>query len=231
MNQNVRSYVAEGMGTFWLTFIGAGSIIATKVGFGGNITTVALAHGLALAMAVYATAHISGGHINPAITLGMLLTKKIKPPDAFWYIFAQLFGAITAACLLKFSFPDKAVAAAKLGATLGTPQAMAALGAWKVLMVEAILTFFLMTTIYAVAVDKRGPQNVYGFAIGLTVCLCILAAGPITGASMNPARSFGPAFIGKAWDMHWVYWVGPILGSAAAALTYDRFFMAKGKKK
>ena len=230
MTQNTQSCIAEGLGTFWLTFFGAGAIVLTKAG-GGSLVTVAFAHGLALAMAVYATGHISGGHINPAITIGMWVTKKIKGPLAAWYVVSQLLGAVIAICFLKMLFPAQAAQAVKLGATLGTAANMAALGAGKTMVIELILTFFLMITIYSVAVDKKGASNIYGFAIGLTVCLCILAAGPLTGASMNPARSFGPALVGKYWHIQWVYWVGPILGSILGALFYDRIFMGKPKKK
>lgn len=219
MNE-ARSCIAELVGTFTLTFIGAGAIIASE---GGNLVAIALAHGLALSLAVYAAGHISGGHINPAVTIAMLLRGKIKPPAAVGYIISQLIGATLAAVILSSFFPAQSIAKVKLGATLGSlsnPE-----NAMAVLVIEIILTFLLLTTIFAVAVDKRGPKNVYGFAIGLTIAMDILCAGPLTGASMNPARSFGPAFIGGHWDIHWVYWVGPIVGGAIAAFLYDLVFI------
>ena len=193
---------------------------------------IAVAHGLALAMAIYATGHISGGHINPAVTIAMLAARKISLGHAVGYIIAQLAGATLGALLLKVLFPPEWVATANLGATLALDQQGASLLASpKIIIIEAILTFFLLTTIFAVAVDKRGPKNVYGFAIGLTVCLDILCAGPLTGASMNPARSFGPALVGGYWTDHLAYWLGPILGGLFAAFLYATCLASKEEEK
>ena len=222
MNLLTRQCVAEFIGTFSLTFIGAGAIIATG---GGNLVAIALAHGLALSMAVYASGHISGGHINPAVTICMLVTGKIKPPAAVAYIAVQLLGAVVAAFVLNSCLPGDAVEKVKLGATLGSLSAPE--NAATIIIVEAILTFLLVTTIFAVAVDSRGAKNIYGFAIGLTVCFNILCAGAFTGASMNPARSFGPALVGGHWDIHHCYWIGPIIGAVLAALVYDRVLIGK----
>ena len=227
MNLLTRQCVVEFIGTFSLTFIGAGAIIATG---GDNLVAIAFAHGLALSMAVYASGHISGGHINPAVTIGMLVTGKIKPPAAAAYIVVQLLGATLAAfilnsCLQGTEAFGEAVKTVKLGATLGALSTSENVA--TVIIVEAILTFLLVTTIFAVAVDKRGPKNIYGFAIGLTVCFDILCAGAYTGASMNPARSFGPALIGGHWDIHHCYWIGPIVGGVLAALVYDRVVIGK----
>ena len=227
MNLLTRQCVVEFIGTFSLTFIGAGAIIATG---GDNLVAIAFAHGLALSMAVYASGHISGGHINPAVTIGMLVTGKIKPPAAAAYIVVQLLGATLAAfilnsCLQGTEAFGEAVKTVKLGATLGALNTSENVA--TVIIIEAILTFLLVTTIFAVAVDKRGPKNIYGFAIGLTVCFDILCAGAYTGASMNPARSFGPALIGGHWDIHHCYWIGPIVGGVLAALVYDRVVIGK----
>ena len=227
MNLLTRQCVVEFIGTFSLTFIGAGAIIATG---GDNLVAIAFAHGLALSMAVYASGHISGGHINPAVTIGMLVTGKIKPPAAAAYIVVQLLGATLAAfilnsCLQGTEAFGEAVKTVKLGATLGALSTSENVA--TVIIIEAILTFLLVTTIFAVAVDKRGPKNIYGFAIGLTVCFDILCAGAYTGASMNPARSFGPALIGGHWDIHHCYWIGPIVGGVLAALVYDRVVIGK----
>ena len=229
MNRTFRSCVAELVGTFTLTFIGAGAIISNAgAGGGGGLVAIALAHGLALSMAVYATGHISGGHINPAVTLGMLATRRIALPQAIAYIVAQCAGSTIAALALKSFFPADAVAKANLGATLALDATGApVLGEMNTLLVEAILTFLLITTIFGVAVDKKGPKNVYGFAIGLTICFDILCAGPLTGASMNPARSFGPALVGGHWTIHEAYWLGPILGAVAGALVYDSLLLSK----
>ena len=224
MNPLVRCCLAEGIGTFTLTFIGAGAIIAT-----GNIVAIALAHGLALSMAVYWAAPISGGHINPAVTIAMLVRKRMKREDALGYVGAQVLGGMLAAILVNACFPETDVVTGKLGATLGGLSYGSGFG---VLFVELILTFFLVTTIFAFVVDKRGPKNLYGFAIGLTLAFCILCANPLTGASLNPARSFGPALIGGHWAAHWAYWVGPIAGGCLAAIVYDTVFLGgEGKKK
>jgi len=223
MNPVLRASIGELIGTFTLTFIGAAAIIT---GVGG-LPGVALAHGLALSMAVYVT---QGGHINPAVTLAMLATRRIQLPAALSYIGFQLAGAVLAAFTLRELFPEEMVAAGRLGATLGDPKIMDALGPIKVATIEAILTFLLLMTIFGVAVDKRGAKNVFGFAIGLTVCMDILAAGPITGASMNPARSFGPAIIGGYWQMHSAYWLGPILGALLAAIIYETFLLPEDQK-
>jgi MIP family channel proteins len=233
MNPSFRACVAELIGTFTLTFIGAGAIITnvpSGAGGGGGLVAIALAHGLALSMAVYATGHVSGGHINPAVTCAMLVTKRIKPALAVAYIISQLAGATIAAFLLKQLFPETAVSVARLGATLGGEENAKLLGFGGTLSLEAILTFLLITTIFGVAVDSRGPKNVYGFAIGLTICFDILAAGPLTGASMNPARSFGPALVGGYWDLHIAYWLGPILGAVAGAVLYDTLLLPKEKE-
>jgi MIP family channel proteins len=225
VNSLARSCVAELLGTFTLTFIGAGAIITQ----GGSIVAVALAHGLALSMAVFATAHISGGHINPAVTLAMLATKRIQLSEAVAYIVSQLLGATIAAFILAQTFPQANDEVRKLGATLGSLSD--GNHNWTVLLIEAVLTFLLVTTVFAVAVDKRGPKNVYGFAIGLTIAFDILCAGALTGASMNPARSFGPALVGGHWDIHHVYWLGPLLGGCAAALVYDVLLIPEEAKQ
>jgi len=226
MNSLARSCAAELAGTFTFVFIGAGAIITTA---GGNLVAIALAHGFAFAMAVYATGHISGGHINPAVTLAMLATKRIKLPAAIGYIICQLVGASLAALVLKTTFPAEMLTeTVRLGATLGSLSTSE--HQMTVLVLEIILTFFLVMTIFAVAVDQRGPKNVYGFAIGLTVAFDILCAGALTGAGMNPARSFGPALVGGHWDIHFVYWAGPIIGACLAAYFYDLVLLPKEEK-
>ena len=219
MNPVLRASLAEMLGTFTLTFIGAGAIIVTG---GQNLVAIALAHGLALSMAVYAT----NGHINPAVTLTLFARKRIGAQPTLAYIGGQLAGAVLAAFFLKTLFPGSLDPAVKLGATLGSLSGGPEAAGTTVMFIEAILTFFLLITVFAVAVDKRAPKNVYGFAIGLTICMDILAAGPLTGASMNPARSFGPALIGGFWEIHWAYWLGPILGGLLAGYLYDLVFLS-----
>lgn len=223
----MKACVAEFIATFTLTFVGAGAIIACG---GNDLTGIALAHGLALSGAICVCGHISGGHINPAVTIAMLVTKKIEPINAVGYIIAQLAGSTVAAFILKSFLAAEAVAAVQLGATLGSPENQQLLGAGGTMVFELIFTFLLVTTIFGVSVDERGPKNVYGFAIGLTVAAEILIGGPLTGASMNPARSFGPAVMMGNWTMHWVYWVGPIAGAVIAAVLYQTVQLG-GKKE
>ncbi len=220
----MAALVAEFIGTFALIFIGAGSIIAspTAPGVMGTLVGIALAHGLTIAVMASATGHVSGGHLNPAVTIGMLATGRIEATKAAGYIVSQVLGAIVAAFLLTITMPAEAVTAAKLGTPLLAPNV--GLGAGIIL--EAITTFFLVFVIFGTAVDKRGP-SMGALFIGLTVALDILAIGPLTGAAMNPARSIGPALIGGHMDNFWLYWVGPIIGAVAAALVYHNVLLKK----
>ncbi len=225
-----KVFVAEFIGTFALVFIGAGSIIANSVTQGAlGVTGIALAHGLTLAVMVSATASISGGHINPAVTVGFLVTRRIAWDRALLYIVAQLLGAAVAAVILRSFLPAGTVADAKLGATLLDPQISFTAG----VVIELVLTFFLVFAVFGTAVDQRVPRGVGGFAIGLTLALSILMGGPWTGAALNPARAFGPALAGSYWGDHLVYWVGPLLGGVAAALLYHHVLLkddrAQGK--
>jgi MIP family channel proteins len=183
---------------------------------------IALAHGLALSIAVNNFGGISGAHFNPAVTLGMLVTGRIKPALAILYIVAQLLGASIAALTCRDVFPMEAINAGMLGIPL--PAAWASTG--TIFCVEFVLTFLLVTSIFGTAIDERGKTvKIGGFGIGLTVAFDILAGGPITGASMNPARSFGPALVMGHWEWHWLYWVAPVLGGMAAALFYHAFLL------
>lgn len=222
MSQDTRNYVAEFIGAFALTFIGAGSIVANAVANGAvGLVGVALAHGFILALSINALGHVSGAHFNPAITIAMLATGRIGAGAALGYVVAQLLGASVAGFLLNAIFPAQAVQAAKLGATLLAPGVGIAAG----VALEAVLTFFLVLSVFGTAVDPRGPKGVAGFGIGLVLLADILAGGPLTGASMNPSRSFGPALASGNWDGHLVYWIGPILGALIAAFAYDGIFL------
>ena len=224
MTTTIRVLLAEFLGTFILCFIGIASILSTTaaVGGGGGLVAVALAHGLALTLAVHIFGGISGAHINPAVTMGILVTGRIKPPLAGLYILAQLAGGVVGAALCRSVFPADAISAA----TLGIPLPAAWASTTTVLLVEFVLTFLLMTAVFGTAVDDRGKTvKIGGFGIGLMVAVDILAAGPITGASMNPARSFGPALVAGHWEFHWLYWVAPVLGACAAALLYHHVLL------
>jgi aquaporin Z len=239
-----RVMLAEAIGTFFLCFAGIAAILSTQppIESGAGIVGIALAHGLALSIAINAFGGVSGGHHNPAVTAGMLVVGRIKPDRAIQYILAQLAGAALAAWACRYVFPIAAVNAAKLGIPLPGPDNMpGAEGAWLTIPVllgwEFVMTFLLMTAVFGTAVDERGQAvKIGGFGIGLTVTFDILAGGAITGASMNPARSFGPALIYKliggeagagAFELHWCYWLAPVAGAVAAALIYEHLILGK----
>ena len=219
-----KKYLAEGIGTFALVFIGAGAICTDQLTGGGvGLLGIALAHGLVLSIVIYATGHISGGHINPAVTFGFLITKRIQGKDAFFYMLSQLAGATLAALTLLLVYPDSIWKPVNLG----TPGLGSEIGFGTGILIETILTFFLVFSIFGTAVDERAPKSIYGFAIGLVLVFDILVGGPLSGASMNPARTFGPALISGFWDNHLVYWIGPFLGGSIAAIVYHHLLMDK----
>jgi aquaporin Z len=216
LNPGRRAFVAEFVGTFALIFVGVGSIVADQITKGAvGVTGVALAHGLTIAVMVSATAAISGGHLNPAVTVSLLAVRKIGAAGALGYIVAQVLGAIAAALLLKACVPGPALEAVHLG----TPAAGAGVSAGQVILIEAILTFFLVFVIYGTAVDPRAPR-LAGLFIGLTVGLDVLAGGPLTGAAMNPARFLGPALVSGRLADTALYIVGPVAGALVAALLW-----------
>jgi aquaporin Z len=217
--------LAEAIGTFFLCFAGIATILSTQppINSGAGLLGIALAHGLALSIAVSTFGGVSGGHVNPAVTIGFLVTGRIAPVLAGLYIVSQCVGATIAAAACNFIFPLEAVDAAKLGIPLPG-------GEWVtmpiLLLAEFIMTFLLMTAIFGAAVDERGKAVKIGaLAIGLTIAFDILAGGPITGASMNPARSFGPALVYGHFDWHWCYWLAPIAGAVVAAVIYDKLIL------
>jgi aquaporin Z len=225
---NFRPCLAEFIGTFYLCFAGIAAILCTTpaVGNGGGIIAIALAHGLALSVAVNAFGGISGAHFNPAVTSGFLVTGRIKPGLAVAYVIAQLLGATTAAGFCRVIFPADAVSVAHLGIPLPAPWATTGV----ILTAEFLMTYLLMTSIFGTAVDDRGKAvKIGGFGIGLTVTFDILLGGAVTGASMNPARSFGPALELGYWAFHWMYWVAPIAGAVVAALVYDNLLLEKSR--
>jgi aquaporin TIP len=207
--------VAEFVGTFALVFIGVGSIVADA-----GLVGIALAHGLVIAVMASAVGHISGGHFNPAVTFGFLITRRMEPVLAGVYVAAQLSGAVAAAVMLRLLYPE----AAQLDR--GVPLVARGFSSLSGLVLEAILTFFLVWVIFATAADPRGAfKSIAGLAIGLTITLDILAGGPITGAAMNPARALGPELVQWEWGDFWVYIIGPLVGGGAAALLYDKLYL------
>ena len=220
MKDPIRHFVAEMVGTFALVFIGGGAIVLSKMpGSNVGLVEVALAHGLILSVMVTALMRISG-HFNPAVTIAFLTVRRIGPFMAGVYVLAQLLGAMLAAYALKAGTPELLFEAAR-----GGGQAVSLdITTGQAFMLEAIATFFLVFVIFGTAVDPKAPR-VGGFAIGLTIAADILAIGPFTGASMNPARSFGPAIATNIWEGHLIYWVGPILGAVVAAQLYEWVLM------
>jgi len=216
---NWKVFAAEFIGTFALVFIGAGSG-ASNAGLLG----VALAHGLTLAVFAYAFGHISGTHVNPAVTFGLALQGSVKWSDAVFYWLAQFVGAISAAALLQ-------MVAVALGGTINAGATVGVLTdkfPMYAMLVEAVLTFFLVNTILHTAVAGKGG-NMAGFAIGMTLTAAILIGGPLTGASLNPARTLGPAVFTApslmVLNTYLIYFLGPLLGAAGAALLFN--FMSK----
>jgi aquaporin Z len=214
MKDSWRHFISEFIGTFALVFIGSGAIIR-----GGSLLEVAIAHGIVLSIMVTALMRISG-HFNPAVTISFLAVRRIDAIMAVVYVIAQILGAILAAYLLKWLMP-----AGAFEATRGGGQMVAtSISFGGAVALELIATFFLVWVIFGTAVDPDAPR-VGGFAIGLTIAADILAIGPLTGASMNPARSLGPAVASGVFEAQAVYWIGPIIGGLLAGVLYERVFL------
>ncbi len=212
MYSTSQKLIAEFLGTFALIFFGAGSICTDQYlhGAGGlGLLGIALAHGLAIAIMVSALGHIS---------------KRVNTVDTILYWAAQLAGATVAAFVLKSVVPEETWRAV----ALGTPELARDFPRWAGMALEAVTTFFLVLVVFATAVDEKGAfRSIAGFAIGLTISLGILVAGPLTGAALNPARAFGPALAATHWANHGVYWVGPLAGGFVAGLLYDSLYLKK----
>jgi MIP family channel proteins len=213
----LRRGTAEFIGTFALIFVGAGSIA-----FARTLTDVALAHGLVIAVFVSAFGFISGGHFNPAVTLGFVVTRRIDLRLAVWYWIVQFAAGAAGALALRLVLP----AAVRDQSNLGVPILSAGIGQGGAVVVEAILTFFLVIVVFATAVDPRGAfQQISGLAIGFTISLDILMGGGLTGAAMNPARAFGPQLVGHHWSNGWIWYVGPFAGAVIAASIYELLYL------
>ncbi|HLC66056.1 MAG TPA: aquaporin [Candidatus Nanoarchaeia archaeon] len=210
----MRAVFAEAFATFSLVFIGAGAA-AANVGTVG----VALAHGLVLMSMIYAVGYLSGAHCNPAVTLAFLVSRSISIGKAAAYIAAQLIGATIAGLLLKYIYLTSP-------GSLGTPMLAAGLSFWGGVIIEAILTLFLVFVIFG-AIDRRASPGMAGIAIGAVLSFDILMGGSLTGAAMNPARAFGPALASGLWQNQFVYWLGPIVGGLIAAVFHNLLFHKK----
>lgn len=215
MDQGPKSYWAEFLGTFTLCFAGQGAIVMQQAAGTNNLLVIAVAHGLALAVMISALGAVSGAHFNPAVTFGFWVTRRMSLTSAITYWVSQLLGAIAASFLLRAVVPGEPGGAVHFG----VPMLAAGVSLGQGFLLEFVMTFFLVTSVWGTAVDERGPK-IGGFGIGLTVCMDILFGGPLTGAAMNPARAFGAACASGVWTDHWLYWVAPLAGGAAAARIY-----------
>jgi MIP family channel proteins len=214
--------MAELIGTFALVFFGAGAILQHNATQAVGITGIAVAHGLAILVSIYAFGAISGGHFNPCITFGMAVTRRLSWGDAVTYWIAQLAGAALGAFLLACLYPGGAAEV-----HLGAPAVAASLSPYRAMVLEAVMAFMLVIVVFGSAVDPRAPKGFAGLAIGFTLIGNILVGASLTGAAFNPARAFGPALMAGFWQDHWIYWVGPMLGGGAAAVLYDRFLLSR----
>ncbi len=213
--------VAEAIGTFALIFFGCGAVVVNVMsGAGYGLLGIALANALAFGVMITATMNVSGGHLNPAVTLGLLSIKRIDAGSAAAYVVAQLAGAVLGAFTLKAVLPP----AMAVTGTLGTPALANTMSLPGGIALEAVLTFFLMSAVMGTAVAKDAPK-VGGLGIGLVLLVGILAGGPLTGAAMNPARAFGPALLSGTWYAQPVWWIGPIVGAVVAAQLWERVIL------
>jgi MIP family channel proteins len=219
----LRRSIAETLGTFALVFIGT-AVMASKFYPDANfgILGIAVAHAIVLSVMVTATMSISGGHLNPAVTIGLLVTRRVDLRTAGAYVVAQLIGAILASFLVKGVYP----AGVTRPIALGTPAIANNIVFGQAVTIEAILTFFLVSAVFGTCVNPDAPK-VGGFGVGLVLLFDILVGGPLTGSAVNPARAFGPALVSGQWVGQVVYWVGPILGGVVAALLWEHVLLPK----
>ena len=217
--------LAEFIGSFALTFVGGGAVVTVGGILGGDtvdLLAIAIAHGLVLGVFVTALGHVSGAHFNPAVTLGVLITRRISGRTALAYWASQFLGGVVAAACLRAVFDDRIGDALNLGAPALGPATNVGEG----FLLEIIMTFALVFVVFATAIDPRGAfKYVGGFAIGLTISFDIILGGPLTGAAMNPQRAFGPQLLSWTWSDGWIYYVAPAIGGVLAALTYHHIFL------
>ena len=234
---NPRAWFAEAIATYALVFFGPLSVILSVVAFGDGLTIesilmISLGHGAVIALMVYAFGHVSGAHINPAVTIPMMITKKISVADGVGYITFQIIGGIIATLSLMLILPE--IGKPVLWGGHGGPSELLNNSIMSGFVVEVILTFFLVVVIFMTAVHKKAPKSVYGAAIGGMVFLLHLVGIPLTGASMNPARSFAPAIVtgdASLLEIQWLYWVAPIIGGIIAGVIMNYVFINKDEQE
>ena len=215
MRLDGKSFLAELIGTFTLVFFGAGAIMTQSANQIVGMTGIAVAHGIAILVMIYAFGHISGGHFNPAVTFAAVVSRRMSPAMGLMYWVAQCLGAALGAWVLLMAWHGPTEA------HLGTPTVAAGVSPTLAMCLEGVMAFMLVIVIAGSAFDLRASKGFQGLAIGLTLVGNILAGGALTGASFNPARAFGPALVSGYWQDQWLYWVGPLLGGAIAVLVYD----------
>ena len=223
MNASFRPMFAEFLGTALFVFIGAGSVVANAMTAGGVTPLgIALAHGVGMAILISSLMAISGGHLNPAVSLGVFVAGRIDGRTLGRYVLAQLIGGIAGAALVKLLFATTAVRAV----TAGAPQLSLNIGFGQGIAIEAAFTFFLVSAVFGTAVSSEAPK-IGGFGIGLAIFVSALVVGGLTGAALNPARAFGPALV--AWSFHSqaVYWIGPLAGGALAGVVWRALLLPK----
>ena len=221
-----RRFVVEMIGTFALVFFGCASVITNAYpGTSVGLVGVALAHAVALAIGVSFAMPISGGHLNPAVTLGLMSVGKVDVRTGAVHLAAQVVAALLSALALQAFFPE-AIAGV---VAYGTPQLSLNVSLVQGIGLEALMTFFLMSAVFGTVVSADAPR-IGGFGVGLTLVFLIIGGGPLTGAAMNPARALGPAIASGTTTGQAVYWIGPILGAVVASLVWDRFLL-KGEKR
>lgn len=223
-----KKYVSEFLGTFALIFVGAGCCCAnyylTKSGGQGfGLLGIAISFGFVVVAVAYSLGYISGAHINPAVTISLVASKRMDARQGFMYVVSQLAGATIAGLILRFLFPEA------IAVNFGTCTLGSGVSVMHAVLMEAIITFLLVFVVYATVIDKRATSSLAGVAIGLIVLLGVIVGGPITGGAMNPARVFGPAVASGLFDNHLVWWVGPISGGLLAGFVYDKFLAEKVK--
>lgn len=217
----VKRAIAEAIGTFILVLFGCGSAVALTTSVPGEIgplqfTGIALGFGLGIAAAIYAVGHISGAHLNPAVTAGLTAIGRFRPADVPFYVAAQFAGAIAAALVLWAMFPD-----ARDEGGLGNNAVADGVGTGSALVAEVVLTAVFLFVIVAVATDERVTPGFAGLAIGFALAAIHLVAIPLTGTSVNPARTFGPDLVAWEWDDIWIFLIAPVVGGSLGALLYD----------
>jgi aquaporin-4 len=229
---NGRAWFAEAVATYALVFFGPLSVILSVVAFGDGLSVesiimISLGHGAAIGLMVYAFGHVSGAHINPAVTIPMIITKRINIIDGIGYIVFQIIGGIAAAFTLKAILPEIG-ARANFGVQ-GGPSDLINNSAMSGFSLELVFTFFLVAVIFMTAVHKKAAAGIHGLSIGGMIFLLHLVGVPLTGASMNPARTLGPALASGFWEFHWIYWVGPIIGGIIGGLIMNYVFVKKAE--